>query len=58
MSNFDDIPISKIKNMVGYQTNIDMYKSDAKLPQTDEKINEETVPHNLVKESVTAKNNG
>ena len=35
MSQFDDIPISKIKKMVGYQTNADMYRSDAKL-QTPE----------------------
>lgn len=35
MSQFDDIPIQKIKKMVGYQTNADMYKSDAKL-QTPE----------------------
>ena len=35
MSQFDDIPISKIKKMVGYQTNAEMYRSDAKL-QTPE----------------------
>lgn len=30
MKDFDDIPITKIKAMVGYQTNPEMYKSDAK----------------------------
>lgn len=31
MKNFDEIPINKIKTMVGYQTNPDMYKSEAKV---------------------------
>ncbi len=31
MKHFDDIPISKIKTMVGYQTNPDMYDSEAKV---------------------------
>lgn len=36
MKHFDDIPISKIKTMVGYQTNAEMYREEAKLPQEDE----------------------
>lgn len=36
MKDFDDIPINKIKSMVGYQTNIDMYSTEAKLPQSEE----------------------
>lgn len=36
MSQFDDIPINKIKTMVGYQTNIGMYEADAKLPPSEE----------------------
>jgi len=31
MKHFDDIPISRIKTMVGYQTNPDMYNSEAKI---------------------------
>jgi len=33
MKHFDEIPISKIKTMVGYQTNPDMYNSDAKVKE-------------------------
>jgi hypothetical protein len=33
MKHFDDIPISKIKTMVGYQTNPDMYDSEAKVKE-------------------------
>ncbi len=33
MKHFDEIPISKIKTMVGYQTNPDMYNSEHKLKE-------------------------
>ena len=33
MKHFDDIPISRIKTMVGYQTNPDMYNSEAKIKE-------------------------
>lgn len=36
MRHFDDIPISKIKTMVGYQTNAEMYREEAKLPHEEE----------------------
>lgn len=36
MAHFDDIPINKIKTMVGYQTNADMYRADAKLPEQEQ----------------------
>lgn len=58
MSNFDDIPINKIKSMVGYQTNVDMYRADAKLPpqaeeQMDPNAQAPKGQYDGVKESVT-----
>lgn len=38
MKHFDDIPISKIKTMVGYQTNPDMYDSEAKIKEVAAEI--------------------
>ena len=40
MSHFDDIPISKIKNMVGYQTDQGMYEGDVRLPVEQEGISD------------------
>jgi hypothetical protein len=48
MSNFDDIPISKIKNMVGYQTNQDMYREEAKHPEDEGYV--EPKPYPVIKE--------
>jgi hypothetical protein len=33
MRHFDEIPINKIKTMVGYQTNPEMYNSEAKVKE-------------------------
>jgi len=34
MANFDDIPITKIKTMVGYQTAPEQYGSDARIRES------------------------
>jgi hypothetical protein len=49
MSHFDDIPISKIKTMVGYQTHADMYRSGAKLPPTEDENQKDA--YNALKDS-------